>query len=539
MKKNKLLSLLIAASIPLTTFGCSSETIINPKFSKESETDSLEDVSGLSEKYNPIELETIKEHISSLQNDAEISGNSEKLQDDIDVLLNDLDAASEALSYITVAYYCDWYNDELEYEYDSCYETIYVATELLTYAFSNCYKIDEYSALFEPYADIEYLDYYTDRSMSINRLEGYSKVDYSVMDEYLDDYYDIAYNNAKNDDLKNLEAAEVYLDLLASYDTETFYDAYNRDFSAEKVLELSSVVQNKLIPAGNRIEDVLQKNNDLSEIYDSIPVIDDPFETIKKYSSEISPEIAESASLLYDNSLYVIGSDDNCYDGSFTIDLPLENEALIYTYQYGDYYDFINAVHEFGHFNAALYDDTTSYLINNNIDIAEIQSQGMEMLFIPTYDDIYGDSAEIMKALKLYDTLDSVISGFIIGEFEYTVLKNLDTFTPEEVVEYFDSMMDKYNYDTNFYYISHLFEQPGYYISYGVSGLAALDIWETSRNDYDKAVDMYEQISHIKCNSDEYQFMSALQECGFNNVMDSEYISNIANSIYNYADDLS
>lgn len=540
MKKYRLLSLLLTAAIPFSMLGCAEDgnNGLKPARSSAEESGTENNGSEFYDKYSPVELETVKEHVSQLQEDAETSGNSEKLQEDIDVLLSDLDAVYESLSYLTLAYYTDWNNDKLEAEYDKCYETYYVAHELLSYAFSNCYKIDEYSYMFEPYVDTEYLDYYTDRAMSIKRLEGYCKVDYEVMNEYLDDYYDIAYDNAKNDKLKNLEAAEVYLDLLSSYDTETFYESYDRDFSADEIIGLSKIVRSELIPISEELEEIFAGSDEYSDVYDNAVIFDNPFEAIEQYAAGISPEIEKSAAFLNENKLYALAEGNNCYTGSFTDDLPLENSALIYIYNYGDCYDFLTAVHEFGHFYASFYDDTTAYLMENNIDIAEIQSQGMETLFMPLYDEIYGDQSDAMRLLKLYDLLDSVISGFIIGEFEYTVLSNLDTMTPQDVVDYFDSLMAEYNYDADLYYISHLFEQPGYYISYGVSALAALDIWEASLDDYDKALEMYENIAHIKVNSGEFQFRSALEHCGFSNVLDESYIRELGTKISNYAETL-
>lgn len=540
MKKYRILSLLLTAAIPFSMFGCAEDAGngLKPTRSSAEKSDTESAGSEFYDKYSPVELDTVKEHITQLQEDAETSGNSEKLQEDIDTLLSDLDAVYESLSYITLAYYTDWNNDKLEAEYDKCYENFYVAYELLSYAFANGYKKEEYSSIFEPYVNMEYLDYYTDRAMSIKRLEGYCRVDYEVMDEYLDDYYEIAYDRTLNENLKNLEAAEIYLDLLSSYDTETFYESYDRDFSADQIIELSKIVRSELIPISEKLEEIFADSDKYSDVYDNAVVFDNPFEAIEQYAAEISPEIEESAAFLNENKLYALAEGDNCYTGSFTDDLPLENSALIYIYNYGDSYDFLTAVHEFGHFYASFYDDTTAYLMENNIDIAEIQSQGMETLFMPLYDEIYGEQAEAMRLLKLYDLLDSVISGFIIGEFEYTVLSNLDTMTPQDVVDYFDSLMAEYNYDADLYYISHLFEQPGYYISYGVSALAALDIWETSLDDYGKALEMYENIAQVKVNSGEFQFNSALEHCGFNDVLNENYIKELGTKISNYAESL-
>jgi hypothetical protein len=538
-----------AAASLLSMTGCIDDDIRSLIGSRSSESDEASDSdsgsSDISESsfdsagnvtdYEKVELDDVREHVEQILADAEISGNREALIADIDVLMNDADKASEALAYANISYYSDWNNEALEDEYDSCYETFYVTSEMLLYAFSNCYKYDEYSDLFKDYIYEDYLDYYTDRSMSLKRLEGYSKVDCEVMDEYLDAYYDILYSEDMDDDEMSLKAAEVYLDVLAGYQTDSFYDAYNRDFTPEDVLSLKDTVLSEMNDASDALLTAfwsIEEANDV--LYDPVQ-FDNPFETIAEYGGKISAEIGESAQYLLDNERYTLTDGDNCYTGSFTTDLPLENDALIYVYNSDDYYNLLTPVHEFGHFYSSFYDDTPTYLMENNIDIAEIQSQGMEMLFWNLYDEIYGEQAEAMRIVKVFDMIDSVSSGFAVGEFEYTVLENLDDMTPEKVVSTFDEIMGKYGYELYLYEIPHIFEQPGYYISYGVSALAALDIWVAALDDYDEAVEMYNKISRIPINSGEYQFNSALEECGFADVLDEKYIEILADKIENYA----
>lgn len=545
--KKQIPAFLTAVIVTFSLTGCDLSEIENifednDENSSESEnsSDNKDDTSlKFSDKYSPVNLDDVIEHVEEIIEDSEIPNNSAKLEEDISVLLNDIDKASEALSYITLDYYCDWYNEELEAEYDSCYETLWVAYELAAYAFANCYTAEEYAPLFEQYIlDEESVEYFTDNAMSIKRLIGYSKVDYELMDEYLDEYYDVVYNSSINDSVKNNSSASVYMDILSAYDTDMFYESYNRDFTAEEIIALSKTVQEELLPVLESLEAALEELPYYDDVFDEPVKFDNPFETINEYAERLSPEIAGSAYNLVNDSLYLTTKGDDCYTGSFTIDLPLQNRALIYNYQYDDYYDMITAIHEFGHFHASKFDTTPTYLMANNIDIAEIQSQGMEMIFMPLYDELYGQQADAMRMLKLCDMLDSVISGFIIGEFEYTVLSNLENMSAEDIVQYYDTIMEDYAPDSSLYYIPHIFEQPGYYISYGVSALAAFNIWEASLTDNQKAVDMYESIAQLSCNSKAYQFKSALQYCGFDNVLSEEYIRDLAAKLQEYSDSL-
>lgn len=542
MKKYRILSLFSAAAVMLSIYGCDLKinTSEHSDSSSESEITSGINSEELPKEYKPIELETVREHAEKILEDVKVSGNNETIQQDIDALLNDIDTASEALAYINIAYYTDWNNEALEAEYNSCYETWYVASDIALYAFSNCYAADEYSDMFEDYIIPDSLEYYTNRSMSMKRIEGYAKVDCELMYENLDAYYDILYSedeDADKDEL-NLKAAEIYLDILSDYNTETFYDNFNRDFSPKEVLALTDSIEEKIMPAYDMLSDVYMSMPGVKSVLSNPAEFENPFETIAEYAGNISPEIGEYAEKILKDEHYLITNGDNCYTGSFTIDLPLENDALIYVYNNNDYFNLLTPIHEFGHYYSSFYDDIPSFIMENNIDIAEIQSQGMEMLFMNQYDDIYGKQADAMKVVKILDMIDSVISGFAVGEFEYTVLENIDDMTPQDVLDTFNETMAKYNYEVDLYYISHLFEQPGYYISYGVSALAAMDIWLESLENFDNAVAMYDNIAQVSINSGELQFKSALSSCGFSDVLNEDYITLLAEKVTDYAEEL-
>ena len=63
-------------------------------------------------------------------------------------------------------------------------------------------------------------------------------------------------------------------------------------------------------------------------------------------------------------------------------------------------------VHEFGHFNADFYSTDSVLWGSSNIDVAEIQSQGLEVLFSQFTDEIYGEeNADAMNAETIYNML--------------------------------------------------------------------------------------------------------------------------------------
>lgn len=536
MNKLRILSAFLAVVVSVSACSCSlkkddSEKTVSSVSKEKPEIKKSERKTPPTE-YVPADMDEIKKHANQLLDDFEISENDEQIKYDIDALLYDLDFVNDSLSYITIDYYLDWNNEKTEEKYDSCYEDFYAVYEIISYVFTVGSLSEEYGNLFEEYVTDEMSEYYSD--MDMETVEAYAREDYQFMDTYLDDYYEMAYCDDLNDDEKNLLCAKIYLDILENYETDTFYEQYSRDYTPEEITELCDVIRNEIIPVYNQLFESLYYCDSLDGLIDSPVYFENPFEEILKYSSELSPEIEKSAQKILDENLYTIASGNDCYDGSFTVDMPAQNNALVYMYDDESFMSFLTAVHEFGHFHSSFYDDITTFKQKNNLDIAEIQSQGLELLFMRFYDDIYGEQADAMKLIKIISMLESVIDGFLIGEFEYTVLENRNEMSPKDVLECYDEIMGDLSEDMPFYYVTHIFEQPAYYISYGTSALASFEIFENPG----KALELYENIAEIPCNSDEYQFKSALEKCGFSDVLNEEYIKNLAGSIEAFSEEI-
>ena len=553
MIKYRILAFLTAAAMILSAASCSLRGYgdDSSKTRTEDSDDNNEndnDDSGIDEQgrydFSPVknsdEIAEVREHVEKLLDDLKDNDNEDELKDDIAVLLDDMDINYEETTKLMIPYYLDWNNETLESQYDDVTENMYITAELITYAFCRGYANEQYSHLFKDLIlDEEAVETYTEPAFTLKHLEGYTRVNYNLIDANLDEYYDIAYDEDMDEDEKALKCAEIYLELLAKYDAETFYDTFNRDYTPKEIIELSKVIREELIPASEALLDAFYENSESRKIDRKPMQFDDPFKVIQEYAPRLSPEIADAADTIVENELYTIADGDDCYDGSFTVSMPKSKKSIVYIYNNNDYNNLLTPVHEFGHYYASFYDDTPSYLAASNLDIVETQSQSFEFLVTQFYDEIYEEQAEAMKIIKTYDMLYAVISGFFIGEFEYTVLANRENYTPEDVVKLWHDLMDDYIPDTEFYFVNHLFESPGYYISYGVSALAAFDIWEDCIYNTDEALKKYEKIARTSCDERDNNFRSAIKEAGFSDVLNKEYIKVLAQEIYDYTEDIS
>lgn len=490
--------------------------------------------------FNPIKdsrrLDTVRNHVDTLIDDLTVDSNEDAVQNDIDTLLADFDQLYEEYTSLTIPYYLDMNNDSLEADADDAAEDMYIAAELITFAFCKGYNSENYGDMFTSLIhDDEVLEMYSDISMNTYRLEGYTRVENWLRDEKIDRFHDAAYDEDMDDDEKNLICAEILLEILKEYDQEMFYEQYYRDYTPEEIMELSDVVKEKLLPVSDEIIGEIMEMDGGMDILTKPKEFDDPFETIAEYAGELSPEIGSAAQKLLDDEEYSISDGDGSYNGSFTTYLPVSKKGVVYITDNKDCYSLLTPVHEFGHYYAQTYDQVPTYLATSNLDIAEIQSQGFECIFTRFYNDIYGDQADAMFAVKSYDLVNAVVSGFAVGEFEYTMLQNAAAFTPEDVVKCWEDIAEDSLPGVELYMINHVFESPGYYISYAVSALATFDIWEDCLSDPDAALEKYEKIARISYNDSSYAFRSATNEAGFNDVLNEDYISELAEKLMEYA----
>ncbi|MDO5147843.1 MAG: dockerin type I domain-containing protein [Oscillospiraceae bacterium] len=349
-------------------------------------------------------------------------------------------------------------------------------------------------------------------------------------------YNEAAYSSKSSSD-KDLECAEIYLKLVKlnnsivnreKYDNyfDYMYDVYGRDYSSDEIKQINSSVSGLMDDADRELTDRLNtlKNKMLTDKNAKL-VFENNMEIAQQYAYRISEELSVSASEALEKGLYITGSGSDSEQAAYTTMLSYCNSAIIYQYLYGNYNDLTSALHEFGHFNAMRLSCIPSLYINrHNIDVAEVQSQGLEVLYTQFYESIYGEYAETMRLMEAMSLIRSVAAGFIGNEFEDYVYENAENLTAEDVVSKYNEISSRYKfYNVNFYRITHFFVSPGYYISYAVSALAALNLWDVMYSDPELAVSMYNDFSHYPTWGPT-GFSEALDTAGFENVLSTEFI---------------
>lgn len=214
-------------------------------------------------------------------------------------------------------------------------------------------------------------------------------------------------------------------------------------------------------------------------------------------AQHMSPEVSEACGYMLRHGLCDLERSDDKRPKGYTVWLPDYKVPYIFNAPSGLADDYQETFHEFGHFLSYFYCGGDG---QDDFDLCEIQSQGMEMMFLNFYDDIFGDAAAVMRAEAVLGMLGSVIDGAMYDEFQQRVYAE-KSLTPERADEIFAELYVDYGYaeydgfERGWTWLGHNFENPFYYISYAVSALPALELFVRAQDSPAEAADAYLRIA--------------------------------------------
>lgn len=316
---------------------------------------------------------------------------------------------------------------------------------------------------------------------------------------------------------KNSVLGEIYLELvqlrtqqakLNEYESyaEYSYDArYVRDYSLEDVEALFEEIKKGVVPALADIQDIYY-SMDFSAIYE-LPetTAKERLSKIRPYLEEVDPELTETFDYMEKYRQYDMDAAEGKADTGFTVKLPYYNDAFIFDSPYNYYFDYTTAIHEFGHYNYMFHNMENVLLEQSNIDLCEIHSQGLEMLYYDYDDQLFdGEAGELFQFIEVYQMAQNAVQAALVSEFEIQVYENPDM-TLEDMNKLYLNLSKKYG----FYYdrkmteiyswvdISHIFSSPCYYIGYSTSAFSSLDLLTLSEENRHEAVEKYMELTTL------------------------------------------
>ena len=329
---------------------------------------------------------------------------------------------------------------------------------------------------------------------------------------------------------------EIYLELVSvraqmaelagmpSYSDYAYSAYYSRDYTPADAQKIWKTAKEDFAPLLHRYEESLTQalwDTELSGIDCTEASV---IEALLYGAARMSPEIHEAAEYLTGHNLYDISYSGKKLTTGYTSYLYAFDVPFIFNCPYGDESDYTDMFHEFGHWLAGYYHGSDPFYGVTDFDLSELQSQGMEVMFLHFYEDLFGQDAELLRAETLLNLVYSVVTGAMYDEFQQKVYLE-PGLTKERLLSIFQEVYESYGfpvYDGCEYAwadVIHNFQQPLYYISYAVSAIPALELYARLAESPNDAMDTYLRVASM---SDEDYFLTdALRETGLTNSMKS------------------
>ena len=320
---------------------------------------------------------------------------------------------------------------------------------------------------------------------------------------------------------------------LNGYDNYVEYayaEVYDRDYKPEDMVEMRAYVKEHLVPLlGILHADFNASLNWLSESdYNFlIEFMYSDYDTIgstafEDYMKLLPEEISGAMLNAIEGKNTVFSDEKNSNPGAYATYLSGQEHPMCY---FGPgYQDMLTVLHELGHYSAMLINEG----FDGSMDIAETHSQGNEYLFLSyLYTKRHSATYDVLIKYRLFSEVLTVVMSTILDEFEQYVYTH-EIEDPAELDEIMNQIRDSYisketldSYgviDLNEYWKSVAIEQECYYISYGVSALAAMQLYGVALEDFDQAVEAYSVIVHAPMEA--LGFMATLEKAGLKSPFD-------------------
>lgn len=363
--------------------------------------------------------------------------------------------------------------------------------------------------------------------------------------DFLEGYYEIT--KTKNEKLAELyiQLVEVRTNIAKSYGYDNYaeyaYDKiYDREYTPEGLADYKEQVKTYYSPLLSEVYDEYGNYQDeISAMYEVDVTVDDAMELFESHLSDVSEDMLESYNYMVDHHLIDITQSDTKAPGGYTISISGQyNAPFMYNCASGDYSDVNTLIHEFGHYNEMYFAPYEEWYYGGcNLDLAEIHSQGLELIYDEWADEFYGDYAEAMRMYALLNNVYIIVEGCKEDEFQYQVYTNPDNLTVEKLNQIYYDVCEEYGdldlYDSpylaNWGYgnddevlewvrIPHTFQSPMYYISYSVSMAGVEELRCELEEDRDEGIEKYLQL--VQAGTDA-EFSETLASVGINSPIEN------------------
>lgn len=305
---------------------------------------------------------------------------------------------------------------------------------------------------------------------------------------------------------------------------EMYYLAYSRDYTPEQTEEYSANVKKYYVPL---------MSTAMNASYSADASYDKTFNQMPQLLAGIDSELKVVWDNMADNELYSYKADKNKQSGvGFTTNMYSYDASFCYGYWEDDLRSVNTVIHEFGHYyeNWIHMDEE----VVQNLDIAEIYSQGLELLALEYISSIVGSTESATKN-QMQNFLQALTYQTLLEEFQLRMYE-MEDITAEKIATLYTQLLEEYGYgayiipdangnDNSWFSVTHLFDAPFYTISYATSASVALQFYTLSQENYGTAADLY--LAMIRTDQNQ-PFLELVNKAGLKSPFDETLMSELA-----------
>ncbi|MCC0681334.1 peptidase M3 [Clostridioides sp. ES-S-0005-03] len=316
--------------------------------------------------------------------------------------------------------------------------------------------------------------------------------------------------------------------------TDYAYLNLNKDYSQEDARKFRSEVKEYIVPLYRKVTSQPSDSSIYIKAYKNRS-----FRKFDKVLEDISPKLKECFNYMKKYDLYDYSSGKNKSPGGYTTYITKYKAPFLFNTWDNSFLGVTSFAHEFGHFFNYYNSINSNNTIQPSIDICEVHSTSLEILFYKYFDEFFGKQSEAIKKEHLSIVLNTIIDACLYDEFQEIIYKN-PYMSLNDINKLFFDLEEEYGVsnkilkDKNapfWILVSHNFQVPFYYLSYGLASDVSLQIWELSQGDYRKAVDVY--MDFLNQNTDA-GFKDVVEKVNLQSPFESGNLEEISSALYDY-----
>ena len=340
----------------------------------------------------------------------------------------------------------------------------------------------------------EYRLTYKGRTWSMEELMADESLSLQAFLEALD-LYQIGKNQAAGELFKDLVSLRHQMADSSGHSSyaASQYEAFGREYTPEQALKAAETVKQVFVPLYIRLRERCE--NDLRYLSGASFPEDQFIAAMEQAVERVVPGAGEAWRYMLAYGLYDSQPSQKKLHSSFTTYLAAYRCPFLFTQWEDDASSIFTVIHEFGHFLSYYMNPEGTYYAPEDLDLAETDAQGFELLMLSEYDALFGRYADAARLCFLTNALYAILSGFMEDEFQQRAYQ-LKHPTVDDFNRLYGKVAASYGFDRLFGYegrewteIGHTFQFPFYYVSYGVSMLGALSMIQGGSRAYRHMLD--------------------------------------------------